>query len=110
VKFTREDDWSVFFSGGFDLTDEPLSGGIHAVAQAGQFLAVGEDAWRAIREKNYFDAVIGGGGMSGSRFASPRAPRTSNSSKSREGATIEAGMPPCAEPNAPRAVPAKPVI
>ena len=58
----------------------------------------------------YFPAlgVIGGSGKMGRRFGSPRAPRTSTSSKSREGATTAAGRPLCALPNAPSAVPAMP--
>ena len=50
--------------------------------------------------------LITGAGKSGGRFGSPRAPRTSSSSNSSDGATIEAGRPFCAEPNAPSAVPA----
>jgi len=62
------------------------------------------------RHEAYFNAVIGGGATSGKRLGSPRAPRTSTSSKSSEGATIDAGNPFCAEPKAPRAVPANPFI
>ena len=50
----------------------------------------------------------GGAGTSGRRRGSPWKPRISTSSSSRDGPTIVLGMPPCAEPNAPRAVPAKP--
>lgn len=53
-------------------------------------------------------AVSGGAGRSGSRLGSPRAPRTSTSSNSSEGAIMEAGNPLCADPKAPRAVPANP--
>src|SRR5260370_19749874 len=61
----------------------------------------------AIGEKTYFVALIGGGGRSRSRLASPRPPRTSNSSNSRDPATIDARKPPwlCADPHAPSAVP-----
>src|SRR6266849_1098560 len=58
----------------------------------------------------YFAALRGGADKSGNRFGSPRAPRTSNSSNSSEGATTEAGNPPWAAPNAPSAVPEKPAI
>src|SRR5262249_32559347 len=59
-------------------------------------------------QRAYFAAVSGGAGIKGSRFGSPRAPRTSNSSNNKEGATTEAGRPPFADPTAPRAVPEKP--
>ena len=52
--------------------------------------------------------LIAGAGKSGGRFGSPRAPRTSSSSNSSDGATTEVGRPFCAEPNAPSAVPANP--
>ena len=55
-------------------------------------------------------AVIGGSGSIGSRFGSPRAPRTSISSNSSEGATTDVGSPFCAVPKAPSAVPEIPAI
>jgi hypothetical protein len=55
-----------------------------------------------------FLGVIGGSGKTGRRFGSPRAPRTSTSSKRSEGATTAAGRPLCALPKAPSAVPAMP--
>src|SRR5271169_6121839 len=55
-------------------------------------------------------AVIGGSGRIGSRFGSPRAPRTSTSSNRSEGTTTAAGRPLCALPKAPSAVPAMPLI
>ena len=52
--------------------------------------------------------LIAGAGKSGGRFGSPRAPRTSSSSNSSDGATTEVGRPFCADPKAPSAVPANP--
>lgn len=79
------------------------------VAPAFSLPAAGNGAFRylKLREAGYF-AVIAGAGNSGGRFGSPRAPRTSNSSNSNDGATTDAGKPFCAEPNAPSAVPANP--
>src|SRR5437870_7439101 len=51
---------------------------------------------------------MGGGGRSGKRRGSPRAPRTSTSSNNSEGAATALGKPFCAEPNAARAVPLNP--
>src|ERR1700687_17867 len=60
--------------------------------------------------QSYFAAVNGGAGSSGNRLGSPRAPRTSSSSNTSDGATTDAGKPFCAEPNAPTDVPAQPLL
>lgn len=77
----------------------------------GSLLAV--SGWRTKREfvtedaepKRYFN---GGAATSGKRRGSPWNPRTSISSSTNDGATTVLGIPPCADPNAPSAVPANP--